>query len=129
MGEFEEKINIIPQNIENYLQIKWGTHLIFKDSIQFLNSSLAKLAESLDKEEFNHLKHHFGNDYYLLYLYWSIPMQSDGYLGMIYKYFYSSNYKLYNTIKEDQIILCFIFYECCSNTIVMTCCLNILSHK
>ena len=56
MEEFEEKINIIPQNIENYLQIKWGTHLIFKDSIQFLNSSLSKLAESLNKDEFNHLK-------------------------------------------------------------------------
>ena len=57
MEEFEEKINIIPQNIENYLQINEGKHLVFKDSIQFLNSSLAKLAESLDKKEFNHLKH------------------------------------------------------------------------
>ena len=50
MEEFEEKINIIPQNIENYLQINEGKHLVFKDSIQFLNSSLAKLAESLDKK-------------------------------------------------------------------------------
>ena len=46
MGKFEEKIDVIPQNIENYLQIKWGKHIIFKDSIQFLNSSLMKLAES-----------------------------------------------------------------------------------
>ena len=67
MGNFEEKIDIIPQNVENYLQIKWGKHLVFKDSIQFLNSSLAKLSDSLNKNEFIHLKHHFGNDYYLLH--------------------------------------------------------------
>ena len=66
LGMYDENIEVLPQNVENYLQIKWGTHLVFKDSIQFLNSSLSKLSESLNEDEFIHLRNHFGCNYHLM---------------------------------------------------------------
>ncbi len=35
--------------MEKYLTINWGEHLIFKDSLQFMNCSLERLAENLKK--------------------------------------------------------------------------------
>ena len=65
-GKFEDKIKVIPQNIENYLQISWGKHIIFKDSIQFLSMSLEKLSNSLNDENCINLNKHFGNNYELM---------------------------------------------------------------
>ena len=66
MGKYSKNIEVIPQNIENYMQIKWGNHLHFKDSVQFLSSSLDKLSDSLSSDDFIHMKNHFGDNHQLL---------------------------------------------------------------
>ena len=42
-------IQVIGQGMEKYLTLAWGDHVIFKDSLQFLNSSLQTLTENLAK--------------------------------------------------------------------------------
>ena len=52
------EIKVIGQNMEKYLQIQWGKNMVFRDSLQFLCSSLEALASSLAKsgrENFIHL--------------------------------------------------------------------------
>ena len=52
------EIKVIGQNMEKYLQIQWGKNMVFRDSLQFLCSSLEALASSLAKsgrEKFIHL--------------------------------------------------------------------------
>jgi hypothetical protein len=43
------KVSVIGQGMEKYLTLGFGNHLIFKDSLQFLASSLDTLVESLGK--------------------------------------------------------------------------------
>ena len=43
----QEKINIIGQGLEKYLTVSWGEHIVFKDSLQFLPSSLETLVSNL----------------------------------------------------------------------------------
>ena len=43
------KLEIIGQSMEKYLVIRWGNHLEFKDSLQFLSASLENLTISLLK--------------------------------------------------------------------------------
>src|SRR5579871_5099823 len=43
------EINVIAQGMEKYLIISWGDHIVFKDSVQFLLSSLEDLVETLLK--------------------------------------------------------------------------------
>ncbi len=45
----ERKVNVIAQSMEKYLIMGWGQHLVFKDSLQFLNVSLERLAANLLK--------------------------------------------------------------------------------
>ncbi len=48
--------------MEKYLILGWGQHLVFKDSLQFLNVSLERLAANLLKagrENFVHLLSEF----------------------------------------------------------------------
>ena len=56
LGKFagSMSINCIPQNSEKYLSFSLG-ELVFLDSLQFLNSSLEKLVETLDDSQFVHL--------------------------------------------------------------------------
>ena len=42
-------VNIIGQSMEKYLVLNWGEHLVFKDSLQFMNCSLEKLVANLLK--------------------------------------------------------------------------------
>ena len=42
-------IKVIGQGMEKYLTISLGNYLVFKDSLQFLGSSLATLAKNLEK--------------------------------------------------------------------------------
>ena len=56
------KIEVIGQGMEKYLQLAWGDHLVFKDSLQFMAKSLADLAEFLKKagrEKFKEMKSGF----------------------------------------------------------------------
>ena len=45
------EIEPIAQNLERYLQVKWGENLVFRDSLQFLTASLESLVESLRKTD------------------------------------------------------------------------------
>jgi len=45
------EIKVIGQNLERYIQVKWGPNLVFKDSLMFLSSSLDSLVESLRKTD------------------------------------------------------------------------------
>ena len=42
-------INVIGQGMEKYLMLAWGDHIVFKDTLQFMSSSLEALAENLLK--------------------------------------------------------------------------------
>ena len=42
-------VNIIGQTMEKYLVLNWGEHIVFKDSLQFMNCSLEKLVSNLLK--------------------------------------------------------------------------------
>ena len=56
------KVNVIAQGMERYLLLEWCDHLQFKDSLQFLQASLASLVESLksnDEDKFYKLKSEF----------------------------------------------------------------------
>ena len=52
-------INVIPNNMEKYLAIMLGNHLIFIDSFQFMSSSLDKLVSNLPKESFKYTSKRF----------------------------------------------------------------------
>ena len=45
----EMNVNIIGQSMEKYLILNWGSHIVFKDSLQFMNCSLEKLVANLLK--------------------------------------------------------------------------------
>ena len=47
----DRAIKPIGQNMERYLEIKWGRHMVFRDSLQFLTQSLQTLVDSLAKCE------------------------------------------------------------------------------
>ena len=59
MGDFKgDKISVIGQGMEKYLSLSLGKHIIFKDSLMFLNSSLERLGKNLlagGKVQFRHL--------------------------------------------------------------------------
>ena len=46
----EMTINVIPNNMEKYMSIMLGNHLVFLDSFQFMSSSLEKLVGNLQKD-------------------------------------------------------------------------------
>ena len=57
--EEEIKINVIAQNAEKYMAFYIGNNLSFIDSLQFLNSSLEKLAGNLTEDDFIYTKKYF----------------------------------------------------------------------
>ena len=71
MSKYDKNINVLPKSMDGYLQIQWGKHLTFKDSMLFLKSpdnsaSLEKLVSDLVDEDFVFMKKYFGNHYELL---------------------------------------------------------------
>ena len=56
------KIDVIPNNSEQYMAFYLGKHLVFLDSFQFMNKSLDKLAEYLSENEFIYTKEHFTDE-------------------------------------------------------------------
>ena len=45
----DRKLKVISQNMKKYLQVQWGPNIVFRDSLQFLTSSLDSLVKSLAK--------------------------------------------------------------------------------
>ena len=64
IGKFDEKINVIPNNLERYMAIMLGKYLVFIDSLQFMNSSLENLANNLNLDSFKYTKEEFGDEKY-----------------------------------------------------------------
>ena len=58
-GEENIKINVIAQNAEKYMAFYIGKHLSFIDSLQFMNSSLDRLASNLEDRDFIFTKKYF----------------------------------------------------------------------
>ena len=59
------KVQIIGQGMEKYLVLQWGNHIEFKDSYQFLNSSLAAQTQNLlasGKDNFSLLRTIYPNE-------------------------------------------------------------------
>ena len=60
LNKFDIKINVIPYGLEKYMAFFLGRNLVFIDSMQFMNSSLDKLAKNLSDEDFKYLVEKFG---------------------------------------------------------------------
>ena len=58
-GEENIKINVIAQNAEKYMAFYIGKHISFIDSLQFMNSSLDRLASNLEDRDFIYTKTYF----------------------------------------------------------------------
>ena len=51
LHKFDFKINVIPNGLAKYMAFFLGKNLVFIDSMQFINSSLDKLAKNLSDED------------------------------------------------------------------------------
>ena len=60
LDKFDVKISVIPNGLEKYMAFFLGRNLVFIDSMQFMNSSLDKLAKNLSDEDFKYLVEKFG---------------------------------------------------------------------
>ena len=98
----EMELSIVAQSMEKYLAVRWGKDISFKDSFQFMTSSLARLVESMPadkyknvKEEF-HLDVHIANNNFMLYYATRDLLLEKG----VYPYDYMSNMARFN---EDHL--------------------------
>ena len=53
------KINVIPNELENYMSFNINNKLIFTDSFKFLSSSLESLRKNLSKNDFKLMSEKF----------------------------------------------------------------------
>ena len=51
---FDLNINCIPNNMEKYMALMLGKHLVFLDSFQFMSSSLDRLTANLPENKFKY---------------------------------------------------------------------------
>ena len=72
LGEHQDiPIRVLGQTMEKYIILCWGKHIIFKDSLQFMNCSLEKLTANLlksGKEKFHYLAEEYANESFDLLL-------------------------------------------------------------
>ena len=61
LDKFDVKISVIPNGLEKYMTFFLNKNLVFIDSMQFMNSSLDKLAKNLSDEDFKYLIEEFGS--------------------------------------------------------------------
>ena len=62
LGQFNFKINVIPNRLEKYMSCTINNELNFIDSFHFLTSSLDSLVKHLNKDDFTDLGHKFDNN-------------------------------------------------------------------
>ena len=62
LNKFDVKVNVIPNGLEKYMAFFLGRNLVFIDSMQFMNSSLDKLAKNLSNEDFKYSVEEFGSE-------------------------------------------------------------------
>jgi len=63
--KISENVTCIPNTMDKYISFS-TEHIVFKDSVQFLLSSLESLVGNLPKQEFKCLREQFNNDEYLV---------------------------------------------------------------
>ena len=61
LDKFNFKINVIPNELENYMSFSVNNKLSSTDSLQFLSSSLDSLVKNLDKDYFKYFSQGFDN--------------------------------------------------------------------
>ena len=83
--EQQMKINVIPTNMEKYMALMSGKHLIFLDSFQFMSSRLDKLVSDLPDKGFKYISEAFKNEQFKL-------MKQKG----VYPYEYMSSFDKFN---------------------------------
>ena len=52
LDQFDVKINVIPNGLEEYMEFYLNKNLVFMDSMKFMNSSLDTLVKNLSDEDF-----------------------------------------------------------------------------
>ena len=62
LHKFDVKISVIPNGLEKYMAFFSGKNLFSIDCMQFMNSSLDKLAKNLSDEDFKYLVEEFGSE-------------------------------------------------------------------
>ena len=62
LDKFDVKISVIPNGLEKYIAFFFNKNLVFIDSMQFMNSSLDKLAKNLSDEGLKYLVEEFGSE-------------------------------------------------------------------
>ena len=62
IGNFELKINVIPNGLERYMAITSNNDLVFIDCMQFMKSSLDALVKNLSNNDFKYLSQEFSDD-------------------------------------------------------------------
>ena len=98
----QHKINVIPNNMEKYMAFMLGYNLVFIDSLQFMNQSLANLVKNLPEDSFKYTNEVFKDEKFRL-------MKQKG----VYPYDYMSNFDKFN---ETQLPTKDEFYSQMNNT-------------
>ena len=62
IGQFNAKVNVIPNGLEKCIAFTINNNLVFIDSIQFMNSSLDTLVRNFPDNGFNYLSQEFSGD-------------------------------------------------------------------
>ena len=62
LKNFDVKIDVIPNRLENYMAFFLNKNLVFTDSMQFMNYSLEKLLKNLSDDDFKYLTKEFGSN-------------------------------------------------------------------
>ena len=55
VGKFDVKVSVIPNGLEKHMTLTINKNLVFIDSMQFMNSSLDSLVNSLSDNDFKYL--------------------------------------------------------------------------
>ena len=96
-NKFNLKINVISNGLEKYMAFFLGKNLVFIDSMQFMNSSLDKLAKNLVDKDFKYLVKEFGSENLKI-------LKRTG----VYPYEYMNSFKRFN---EDKLCARNYFYS------------------
>ena len=62
IGEFDVKVNVIPNGLEKYMAFIINKNLVFIDSMQFIKSSLDVLVKNFTDNDFKYLSQEFNSE-------------------------------------------------------------------
>ena len=88
ISNFNVKIDVVPNGLETYMAFTINKNLIFIDSMQFMNSSLAFLVKNLLNKDFKYLSEEFSGKFLKI-------VKGKG----IYPFEYMNSFKKFNETK------------------------------